>query len=149
MLCCFLHLQKRCVLSVQSGKKQTEKQNKTKQNSFSEVLWFICCLYLICIFLFIKVRALSCLTLSSDAMDCSPPVSPVHGILHARILEWVTISLSSPCLLFLALAGEFFTISTALEVVHTYLKECGKNKEWGRKTPNHLLDWNIYIFSFC
>jgi len=24
-------------------------------------------------------------------MDCSPPVSSVHGILQARILEWVAI----------------------------------------------------------
>ena len=25
-------------------------------------------------------------------MDYSPPGSPVHGILHTRILEWVTFS---------------------------------------------------------
>jgi len=51
-------------------------------------------------------------------MDCSPPDSSVHGILQARILEWVAISSSrefsqprdgtqapaSP-----ALAGGFFT----------------------------------------
>ena len=30
----------------------------------------------------------SCLTVC-DPMDCSPPDSPVHGILQARILEWV------------------------------------------------------------
>ena len=30
----------------------------------------------------------SCLTLC-DPMDCSPPGSSVHGILQARILEWV------------------------------------------------------------
>ena len=30
----------------------------------------------------------SCLTLC-DPMDCSPPASSVHGILQARILEWV------------------------------------------------------------
>ena len=29
----------------------------------------------------------SCLTLCST-MDCSPPGSPVHGVLQARILEW-------------------------------------------------------------
>ena len=29
-----------------------------------------------------------------DPMDCSPPGSSVHGILQARILEWVTISFS-------------------------------------------------------
>ena len=34
-----------------------------------------------------------CLTLC-DLMDCSPPGSPVHGILQARILEWVAISVS-------------------------------------------------------
>ena len=27
-------------------------------------------------------------------MDCSPPVSSVHGLLQARILEWVAIPLS-------------------------------------------------------
>ena len=35
----------------------------------------------------------SCPTLC-DPMDCSPPGSSVHGILHARILEWVAISFS-------------------------------------------------------
>ena len=55
-----------------------------------------------------------CLTLC-DPVDCSPPGSSVHGILQARILEWVAISFSrnlpnsgieplSP-----ALAGRFFT----------------------------------------
>ena len=27
----------------------------------------------------------------SDTVDCSPPVSSVHGILQARILEWVAM----------------------------------------------------------
>ena len=30
-----------------------------------------------------------------DPMDCSPPGSSVHGILQARILEWVAISFST------------------------------------------------------
>ena len=34
-----------------------------------------------------------CLTLG-DPKDCSPPGSSVHGILQARILEWVAIPLS-------------------------------------------------------
>ena len=34
-----------------------------------------------------------CLTLC-DPMDCSLPGSSVHGILQARILEWVAISFS-------------------------------------------------------
>ena len=36
----------------------------------------------------------SCLTLS-DPMDYSPPGSPVHGILQARVLEWGAIAVSS------------------------------------------------------
>ena len=37
--------------------------------------------------------AQSCLTLC-DPVDCSLPGSSVHGILQARILEWVAISFS-------------------------------------------------------
>ena len=60
-----------------------------------------------------------CLTLF-DPMDCSLPGSSVHGIIQARILEWIAMpppedlpnpgikpeSLMSP-----ALAGGFFTTS--------------------------------------
>ena len=35
----------------------------------------------------------SCLTLW-DPMDCSPPGSSVHGILQARVLEWVATPIS-------------------------------------------------------
>ena len=66
----------------------------------------------------------SCLILC-DPMDCSPPGSSVHGILQARILEWVAMpssrgssyseiepmTLRSP-----ALAGEFFTTSDTWEL---------------------------------
>ena len=37
--------------------------------------------------------AQSCPTLC-DPVDCSPPDSSIHGILQARILEWVAISFS-------------------------------------------------------
>ena len=36
----------------------------------------------------------SCPTLFATSMDSSPPGSSVHGILQARILEWVAISFS-------------------------------------------------------
>ena len=36
----------------------------------------------------------SCPTLC-DPMDCSPPGSPVPGILQARTLEWVAFSFSN------------------------------------------------------
>ena len=42
---------------------------------------------------FFVLVAQSCLTLW-DPMDCSLPGFPVHGILQARILEWVAISFS-------------------------------------------------------
>ena len=61
-------------------------------------------------------------------MDCSPPGSFVHGILQARVLEWIVMpppedfsnpgieptSLTSP-----VLAGGFFTTSATWEA-HTY-----------------------------
>ena len=31
----------------------------------------------------------------SDPMDCSLPGSSVHGILQARVLEWVAIAFSN------------------------------------------------------
>ena len=37
--------------------------------------------------------AQSCLTLCNP-MDCSLPYSSLHGILHERVLEWVSISFS-------------------------------------------------------
>ena len=37
--------------------------------------------------------AQSCPTLY-DPMDCSPPGSAIHGILQARVLEWVAIPFS-------------------------------------------------------
>ena len=37
--------------------------------------------------------AQSCPTLS-DPMDCSLPVSSIHGILQARVLEWGAIAFS-------------------------------------------------------
>ena len=46
--------------------------------------------------LLVKVKALVMklpLTLC-DTMDCSPPGSSAHGILQARILEWVAIPFS-------------------------------------------------------
>ena len=39
------------------------------------------------------VLAQSCPTVC-DLMECSPPGSPVHGVLQARILGWVSISCS-------------------------------------------------------
>ena len=76
-----------------------------------------------------KVKMLvtqSCVTLC-DPMGCSLLGSSVHGILQARILEWVAISFSRgsswprtqtrvSCI-----AGRFFTIWTTREAVHPLL----------------------------
>ena len=65
----------------------------------------------------------SCLTLC-DSMDCSPPGSSVHGILQARLLEWVAMpssrdlpdpGIESVPLLSPALASGFFTTSATWE----------------------------------
>ena len=80
-------------------------------------------LVLMCACLVASVMSESCLTLC-DTMDCSLPGSSVHGILQARILEWVArsssrgtpntgirlASLTSP-----AWAGRFFTTSATWE----------------------------------
>ena len=56
-----------------------------------------------------------CLTLC-DPMDCSPPASSVHGILQARILEWVASPFSrgssrlKDWTQVSCFAGRFFTI---------------------------------------
>ena len=39
-----------------------------------------------------------CPTLS-DPMDCSLPVSSIHGIFQARVLEWGAIAFSEPAVL--------------------------------------------------
>ena len=54
-------------------------------------------------------------------MDCSPPGPSAHGILQARIQEWVAMpssrhSYKSSSLMSPALAGGFFITSTTLEV---------------------------------
>ena len=67
-----------------------------------------------CIKIYMCVHAQLCPTLC-DPMNCSPPGSSVHGILHARILEWVVISSSNGSsqprdwICISCIAGRFFT----------------------------------------
>ena len=62
----------------------------------------------------------SCL-LFCNPMDCSPPGSSAHGILQARILEWVAmpppgdlldLGIETLILMSSVLAGGFFATST-------------------------------------
>ena len=64
----------------------------------------------------------SCLTLC-DPMDCSLPGSSVHGILQARILEWVAIpfprwsSWPRDQIWVSCIAGRFFTVWTTKKII--------------------------------
>ena len=86
--------------------------------------------------------AQSCQTLC-DPMDCSPPGSSVHGILQARVLEWVAILFSRISSLrrdrtqVSHIAGRFFTVWTTKEAAQgkdrpfedlNYLS--GRNRRW-------------------
>ena len=72
----------------------------------------------VCVCVCVCVCILSCVQLFCDPMDYSLPGSSVHGILKARILEWVVISFSRgssqprdwTCISCIsALAGRFLT----------------------------------------
>ena len=105
---------------------------------------------------------------SLQPMDCSPPGSSVHGILQARILEWVAIPFSRRSsqprgqTWVFCIAGRFLTIWAAkvslnrwgLEILTLSGKERGKRFEY-LKTLNHspvfplAMSWDLfggYIF---
>ena len=80
------------------------------------ISWIIQLSYNCCLFNLVKMLVtLSCLTLW-EPMDFSLPSSSVHGILQARILEWVDMPTSGgsswlrnqAC--FSCIAGRFFTV---------------------------------------
>ena len=64
---------------------------------------------------------------SLNVTDCSPPGSSVHGILHARILEWIAIPFSrgSPLLRDWTrvsfITGRFFTVWSTRDLQYLYL----------------------------
>ena len=95
------------------------------------------------LWMYVSLHAQSYLTLC-DPMDCSLPGSSVHGIFQARILESVVISSSGgsfwprdqpkpESLTFPALAGRFFTLSTAWEalvVLEQFLNSWYRGSLW-------------------
>ena len=90
-----------------------------------------------------------------DSMDCSTPGSSVHGILQARVLEWVAIP--SPGVLpnwgiepmYLALAGRFFiteplgkpgcNLKCPYCLVHSH-----RERTWAR-----MLGWGKALLGSC
>ena len=86
-------------------------------NTFSVLIFVsynITLTYLLCESV-VKVLVIqSCLTLCNP-LDCSSPGSSVHGILQARVLEWVALSFSrgssqSSQTWVSCIAGGFFTV---------------------------------------
>ena len=64
------------------------------ESCFQDGACSVCCLLWFLLFLCCCAKSFQlCLTLC-NSMDCSPPGSSAHGILQARILEWVVISFS-------------------------------------------------------
>ena len=45
----------------------------------------------VCVYTHMHVKSLQLCPTLCDPVDCSPPGSSVHGILQARILEWVAM----------------------------------------------------------
>ena len=76
---------------------------------------------------YMKVKTVSrlCLTLC-DPMDCSLPGSSVHGILQARLLEWVAIPFSRASswprdqIWISGIIGRFFTVWAARKAKEIY-----------------------------
>ena len=77
----------------------------------------------VCQTMHVQAKSLPSRPTLCDPMDCSLPGSFAHGILQARIVEWVAISYSRGsswpsyklCLISPALGGGFFTTSTTWE----------------------------------
>ena len=93
-----------------------------------------------------KVKVLvtqSCLTLC-ESMDCSLPGSSVHGILQARLLEWVAILFSrgsswpKDWMRVSRIAGRFFSVwATKPKPGLPFSPFCNTVFVWG-----HLWEWN-------
>ena len=64
--------------------------SKPGMSFYDYALWF----FFVCVRVCMHIQLLQSFPTLCDPMDCSPPGSSVHGILQARILEWVAISFS-------------------------------------------------------
>ena len=90
----------------------------------------------------VKLVAQSCTTLCNTA-DCDLPGSSVHGILQARILEWVAISFSRESsrprdrTWVFCIAGRYFTIWATTET-----PTGGKEGSKSRSKPDSVSFWS-------
>ena len=90
-----------------------------------------------------NVHALQlCLTLC-DPMDCRPPGSSVHGILQARILEWVTM----PSFKESSQTRDPTHVTAAgLLTTSTNWEAHGREHQWLKSPGNY---WNLHFVEFC
>ena len=91
--------------------------------------------------------AQSCLTLC-DTMDCSPPGSSVHGILQARILEWVAIPFSRGSFLTQELnSGLLHRRQILYHLSHQRSPNCSlvSTKDWGNYSGGSGRRWAIEL----
>ena len=65
---------------------QEEREEKKKVTTLP--------MHFLCVKLKVKVLAAQPCPTLCDPIDCSPPGSSIHGILQARILEWVVVTFS-------------------------------------------------------
>ena len=89
-----------------------------------------------------------------DPMDCSPPGSPVHGILWARMLEWVVIAFSRGSTWprdwthFSCLAGRFFINFRGTKCYYWYGASHHAGTWWWKK-PDQLLVMVTSVLKFA
>ena len=100
------------------------------------------CVY-VCVCVRLCTKSLQSWSESLQLYDCSPPGSSVHGILQARILEWICISFSrgssqgsNPFLMSSLLASRFFTVIYIHTHTHmyVYIYMCVFIKFWKQKS---------------
>ena len=92
---------------------------------------------------------------SCNTMDCSPPASSVHGLLQARILEWVAICFprgsSQPRhqIQVSCTAGRFFTVwsetNTPLSINYTSIRA----SLVAQMVKNLPAMWETWVWSMC
>ena len=105
---------------------------------------------------------LSCPTLW-DSMDCSLPGSSIHGIFHARILEWIALpssrdlpdpGIEPKSLMSAALTGGFLTTTTTWEAqrstIPCLIKDvCYRLTEKWIFVVHPILSWTIVNLQCC
>ena len=87
-------------------------------------------------------------------MDCSPPGSSFHGILQAKILEWVAISFSRGSsqprnqTQVSYFAGRFFTNWTKREAQDARLNKLPKNVKYKYFLISYF-NWRLITLQYC